>query len=374
MATLNDANRDLLDYDLTCWYLNARRVMELVGVSSLQPHLKTIATIGEIDNPLRKTALVSALKDSLTQWLRKNNPPTLGQLIMQGSLRPGSLFTHYSNYFCKGTSKACEAVRKGKQIVPQIEAYSKLNEFRSGLRVRFRFHHEHLTCSSAWGELSGQRRLLVLGAATDVTDAVVDSIPWVIADPLSNLLMRGSPVAAHWSSRLEVFVDCIDNFERIRDFTPPLREKDLNVLRGIPEAEIQQAFAEIIGEPTVPKHWSGERSDLFTTWVRLDGRRISTALAFKGPAKFRPMTPADLGKNGDQVGRLFSEPADLLVLQHCHEITPPVRGMMRAYAQQMGRPRLFCLINGYDTLRILQVYGKCSQRQAPRSQQASGFD
>ena len=62
---------------------------------------------------------------------------------------------------------------------------------------------------------------------------------------------------------------------------------------------------------------------------------------------------------GDQIDRLFSEPAELLVLQHCHEITPPVRGMMRAYAQQMGRPRLFCLINGYDTLRVLEAYGKC---------------
>jgi len=35
--------------------------------------------------------------------------------------------------------------------------------------------------------------------------------------------------------------------------------------------------------------------------------------------------------------------------------------MMRAYAQQMGNPRLFCLINGYDTLRVLQAYGKCGQ-------------
>lgn len=133
------------------------------------------------------------------------------------------------------------------------------------------------------------------------------------------------------------------------------------MLRAIPEQEIKKAFAEIIGEPTVPKDWSGERSDLFTTWVKLQGRRISTALAFKGPAKFHPMAASDLGKNGDQIDRLFSEPADLLILQHCHDITPPVRGMMRAYAQQMGRPRLFCLINGYDTLRILRAYGKCGQ-------------
>src|SRR5205823_2116784 len=45
--------------------------------------------------------------------------------------------------------------------------------------------------------------------------------------------------------------------------------------------------------------------------------------------------------------------------QHCHEITAAVRGMMRAYAQQMGNLRLFCLIDGYDTLRILKAYKKC---------------
>jgi hypothetical protein len=71
------------------------------------------------------------------------------------------------------------------------------------------------------------------------------------------------------------------------------------------------------------------------------------------------LTYAQLGKNGDQIDRLFSEPADLLVLQHCHEITPPIRGAMRAYAQQMSNPRLFCLIDGYDTVRLLRSYGKC---------------
>ncbi|MCS1412289.1 MAG: hypothetical protein M2R45_05495 [Verrucomicrobia subdivision 3 bacterium] len=71
------------------------------------------------------------------------------------------------------------------------------------------------------------------------------------------------------------------------------------------------------------------------------------------------MKMTDLGKNGDQINRLFNEPADLLVLQHCHEITAPVRGTMRAFAQRMGDLRIFCLINGYDTVRLLRAYGKC---------------
>jgi len=82
---------------------------------------------------------------------------------------------------------------------------------------------------------------------------------------------------------------------------------DLSALPDIPERQIKEAFAEIIGEPTIPKDWGGERSDLFSDRVRLDGKRISTALMLKGPAQFAPLTPAGLGKNGDQIDRVFSE-------------------------------------------------------------------
>ncbi len=154
-------------------------------------------------------------------------------------------------------------------------------------------------------------------------------------------------------------IDGIDSFIKVRDAAFSRTKRDLEQLRSVSEREIKKAFAEIIGEPTVPKDWGGERSDLFTSRVVIDGERIPAAFAFKGPAQFKPLTPAGLGKNGDQIDRLFTEPAELLVLQHCHEITPSVRGMMRAYAQQIGNPRLFCLIDGYDSARLLRAYGKC---------------
>jgi len=195
--------------------------------------------------------------------------------------------------------------------------------------------------------------------ATNITDQIIEAIPWIIADPLVGVFGAKTLVGAHWSTRLEVFVDNIDTFQQVQNTKRSTQQADLQVLRNLPEKDIKRAFAEIIGEATVPKDWGGERSDLFTSWLKLETQRISAAFAFKGPAKFHPMTVADLGKNGDQIDRLFSEPADMLLLQHCHEITAGVRGMMRAYAQQMGNPRLFCLIDGYDTLRILGVYGKC---------------
>lgn len=44
---------------------------------------------------------------------------------------------------------------------------------------------------------------------------------------------------------------------------------------------------------------------------------MRAAFALKSPAKFQPMTIADLGKNGDQVCRLAHTIADLLVVQDC---------------------------------------------------------
>jgi hypothetical protein len=174
-----------------------------------------------------------------------------------------------------------------------------------------------------------------------------------------------------------VHIDGIDEFSSVRELPPKRTKANLARLKLVPESRIKRAFAEIIGEPFVQKDWGGERSDLFTSRVRIQGDRISTAFVFKGPAQFQPMTLAQLGKNGDQIDRLFTEPADLFVLQHCHEITPPVRGAMRAYAQQIGRPRLYCVIDGYDTIRLLEAYGKCgftatSDRRSSRRTEARG--
>ena len=64
---------------------------------------------------------------------------------------------------------------------------------------------------------------------------------------------------------------------------------------------------------------------------------------------------SSLGTNGDKTDRLFSEPADLLVLQHSHG----VRSTMRTFASRIHELRYFSIIDGYDTVRLLKPYGKC---------------
>jgi hypothetical protein len=83
---------DRADYDLTCWYLNVRRVMELLGAESVAADLRNLGALVDLNDQARKLGLLVTLKDGLTRWLKGSNPPTLGQLIVEERLRPDILF------------------------------------------------------------------------------------------------------------------------------------------------------------------------------------------------------------------------------------------------------------------------------------------
>jgi hypothetical protein len=337
-------------FNLTCWYLNARRIAEITGFTATLP-------LGTGNTPLAQTAQFMQLKNAVVAWMSANNPTPLEVLLAQEKLAPGTIITHHSKFFFSGLSKVAEARQKNKPV-KLATAYSKLDEWRSRGKLVFEFHDEHLTSNSSWSELAGQNRKFVLGVITDIEGSIIKCAPYVIA----NIVHTRSPLpgdSGPWNNHLEVHVSEIESFAQVQIVKEQLTKAFLTPLKNVPEIAIKKAFAEIINEPIVPKDWGGESSDLFSSRVTMHGMQISTAFLFKGPSKFHPMTPADLGKNGDQIGRLFDEPADLLVLQHCHEVTSAVRKQMRAYAQQMGKPRRFCIINGFDTIRILKAYGKC---------------
>jgi hypothetical protein len=357
MSTEPEAPR-LPDFDLTCWYLNRRRVMELIGAEVMAPRLGRIERIGGHAH-LQDMAVEGVFKDAITAWLEASKPPTLGELLISDTVAAGRIFTIYTNWFFKGLSAVHRAQMRDISPLPPAMAYAKLDALRPRAKVECRFHSEHLTASSSWSELSGQKTKFVMALITGLDGDLIEAVPYVFGDLAPPFDRPASVIGRQWVNKLEVFAEQIDSFGAMAKVEKPRKRSDLERLRAIPEARVKQAFADVIGEPTVPKDWGGEQSDLFTTRLIFHGQRVSTAFALKGPAKFKPMTMADLGKNGDQIGRLFTEPADLLVLQHCHEVTSAVRTAMRAFAQRMGDLRLYCVIDGYDTLQILQAYGKC---------------
>src|SRR5437773_1881676 len=78
---------------------------------------------------------------------------------------------------------------------------------------------------------------------------------------------------------------------------------------ALPEAKFKAGVHKLLGEPYVRRDWGGEKGDLHTTRVRVRGKRVTAAFAFKGPGKKGVLTPAGMGKRGDQIANLFETDA-----------------------------------------------------------------
>jgi hypothetical protein len=91
--------------------------------------------------------------------------------------------------------------------------------------------------------------------------------------------------------------------------------------------------------------------------MHVKGARVAAAFLLKGPAKFHPLSLKDLGVNGDQIVRLFHEPANVHVVQHCHYIKSEVLQHLDAFSSRPYASSFYCALDGIDTLRILVGYG-----------------
>jgi hypothetical protein len=151
----------------------------------------------------------------------------------------------------------------------------------------------------------------------------------------------------------EHFVEDFDEFSKVKTTEKP---KDISPMRNVSERGFKWALGKILGDDTV-KDWAGETSDHFTSHVHLKGNRVTAAFLLKGPARFAPMGLNHLGKNNDQIVRLAREPAEVLVVQHCNTIQPAVRETLRAFAVRPYGARRYCLIDGRDSLWLLNAYG-----------------
>jgi hypothetical protein len=150
----------------------------------------------------------------------------------------------------------------------------------------------------------------------------------------------------------ENFLEDFDEFKRVRDIPIP---SDAETMRYISEKAFKLCLAKILGD-AVQSDWGGENSDFHTAHIHLNGKPKTAAFLLKGPARFAPMTLNHLGKNNDQIVRLAKEPAQVLFVQHCHDVTSSVRDTLRAFAVQPSNPRRFCIIDGRDSLRLLKAY------------------
>ena len=157
-----------------------------------------------------------------------------------------------------------------------------------------------------------------------------------------------------------VTCDEIDSFYKVCE----VQEKQIIgiVPVQLEEKDVKEKLHEIIGDPFVQKDWGGEKSDIYTFHLRFRNRKTPCAFILKGKSySRRKLVPKDLGKNGDQIVRLFQEPAEMYFIQSNGYIDSTIESTVQAFVTQKikeGRKVFYCLIDGIDTARILKAYGK----------------
>jgi len=152
----------------------------------------------------------------------------------------------------------------------------------------------------------------------------------------------------------ELYIDEIDSFSKVKKISSSMvKEKMLS------EDFIQTRLEKILGESYHKKDWSGESSDLYTSYLTINKKRYRAAFLLKGSGTKGKLTIAKCGKNGDQIQRLFKCPADIFVIQHVTEIDEAVieEAKQKTMTLRSTNPKVqFCIINGIDIQRILLAY------------------
>jgi predicted transcriptional regulator len=167
------------------------------------------------------------------------------------------------------------------------------------------------------------------------------------------------PVARKSINAKHITIDDIDSFGKVAEVQlAPGTEN-----RPILEESFQQGLQKILGEEGEFNDWGGEGDDLFSSRLMFGGKRVTVAFGLKGRGTTGRLTPKKLGKQGDQIQRLFRAPADIFMIQYWDQIDKSVVELMKLIASGKsaleGRRIYYGEIDGQDTLRILQAYSEC---------------
>ena len=218
--------------------------------------------------------------------------------------------TLQQNLYAHKGQLVCSVERLG----PCPDVYDKVRVISEWIRpenidinVQFRYSTAHIRSDTTRSRLHAGNRVFAIVAELLQSDgklAAFDPLvmgpPWLSAKdetPTFDIMRYGYDF-------FENFAEDFDEFTRVKDILIP---SDVKPMRYISENAFKQCLAEILGDAV-------------------------------------------------QNVRLAKEPAQVLCVQHCHDITPPVRETLRAFAVQPGNARRFCIIDGRDSLRLLQAY------------------
>jgi len=152
----------------------------------------------------------------------------------------------------------------------------------------------------------------------------------------------------------QVTIDDINSFSKVKG----ANSDEIRI--NIPEEDVKQLFKKILGENGRFKDWGGEKNDLFSTRLIYKKKRLTVAFVLKGMGTKGILTPGKLGKNGDQIQRLFGGSAGVFIVQYVGQISESVLEQMKAIAMAKSilenKKIYFGIIDGKDTCRLFKAY------------------
>ena len=159
-----------------------------------------------------------------------------------------------------------------------------------------------------------------------------------------------------------ITIDSIESFSKAHKI-PATNVKVRNISpKRLKESVFKYGIARILGDQGSFTDWGGEKNDLYSDFVKIGGKRIRMAIAFKGIATKPPLTIKKLGKNGDQIPRLFSSSAEVFLVQFEGQISEAVIEQMETYAirksKETGKLIRFGVVGAEDSSRLRVAYPK----------------
>lgn len=276
---------------------------------------------------------------------------------------PNEQIKHVAETLKKSTHrrKVFEAIYKTKQkikTVTEIVEMTGLERMRVLQEAGNLANNSIVKKTSVDGELAYEkdpfftqhkkRILLLAGNKSKLAKLVTKSTPvhstQTIKIIVSKQKLRDAPIS----------IDDIDSFAKVRDVA--------NIGHNIPiyEKDFKLGIQRILGEEGTFKDWGGEKNDLLSTRLILRGKRRRVAFGFKGRGQGGVLTPNRMGKNGDQIQRLFESAADVFLVQYWDRIGERVMEQMQGWAQLKSlkeqKEIFYGFIDGKDTRRLYAAY------------------
>lgn len=161
---------------------------------------------------------------------------------------------------------------------------------------------------------------------------------------------------------IPITIDEIDSFNKVQS----VGDRPFPDVKQMTERTINHGICVIVGA-IEKKDWAGERNDIFGTTVQIKGKRIAAAFALKGRGQKGMLRPLMMGKNGDQIPRLFQGTARVHFVVHNDAIHESVYDLLQTHAIEKsietGEEIYYCVIDGNDLSRIVASYPEAFKKQ-----------